>query len=236
MKATAHFFSTLLDMARLRLDDGTRPEAGHQNEAPPCTAVQRWEEMANHQTLRVIGSFLSLQGVHDLGLTCQPLHRLLLLPFSPTAQAATEGSVTTSVGAPVRTDWCVKRLAGPAAATGGRHPKVVSLTLSPEDNVRFAIASFADAFSRGRFQHLQVLEVGEQEHTILSSIFSAIAPHLASGRAPHLRTLALAAPSGFHKGTIDVGSLFQDMHDACTLGHLANVERLVLHVGHLKGR
>jgi len=174
MKATARSFGTLLDIARLRLDDGTRPEAGQQNEAPPCTRVQvvvylprthhvleqnhlGWEEMANHQTLRVIGSFLSLQDVHDLGLTCQPLHRLLLLPF--TAQAATEGSVTSFVGAPVRTDWCVKRLAGPAAATGGLYPIIISLTLSPEDNVKFVNTSFADAISRGRLQHLQVLEV-----------------------------------------------------------------------------
>lgn len=124
-----------LDVACARLENGTRLEAGQilAGEAPPreqegeedgspahlqqgeqgqrqeqqhAAGLQRWEEMATHQTLRIISHFLSLQGIHDIGLTCQPLHRLVLLPFSPgTQQTAIEGFVTSFVGAPLLTDW-----------------------------------------------------------------------------------------------------------------------------------
>jgi len=206
-------------------------------------AVLRWENMGSSQTIQVISSFLSLQGIHDLGLTCQPLHRLLLLSSSSEAGNSADGTITSFVGAPLHTEWCFKHFIGSAPSTPSPRPRVISLTISHKQSSYSLQQHLNLAFLHGRFQRLQVLEMVGPIRMPLSFLFSEIARHLASGNVPHLRTLSLKAPRALNDndqedygGVNNVGSFFHHLHNACTQGHLANLEQLSLSFGHTTGR
>lgn len=199
-----------------------------------AAAVLQWENMGSSQTIRVISSFLSLQGIHDLGLTCHPLHRLLLLS-SPSGDGNAAGTIASFVGAPLHTQRCFKHFVGSATSTAGTHPRIISLTISPKDCSYYLQQHLNEAFLLGRFQRLQVLEMKGPARMPLSFLFSEIARHLASGQVPHLRTLSLEAPQGLNDddlenygGVINMSSFFHHLHNACTQGHLGNLDQLTL--------
>lgn len=219
---------------RERRDLQRRDERVH----PHAAAVLYWEKMDSNQTIRVIFSFLPLQGIHDLGLTCQPLYRLLFLFSSSGSGTAAEGAVTSFVGAPLRTEWCFKHFIGSAPSTTKAHPRVISLTMSSDDSLYYLRCHLNAALLLGRFQRLQVLEMTGTIRMPLSFLFSEIARLLASGNVPHLRTLSLEAPRGLNDddqedygGANNAGSFFHHLHNVCNQGLLANLEQLTLSFG-----
>jgi len=201
-----------------------------------------WENMGSSQTIRVVSFFLSLQGIHDLGLTCHPLHRLLLLP-SPSGDGNAAGTITSFVGAPMHTQWCFKHFVGSATSTAGTRPRVISLTISPKECPYYWRQHLNEAFLHGRFQRLKVLEMAGPARMPLSFLFSEIARLLALGYVPHLRTLTLKAPRGLNDddqeaygGINNVSSFFHHLHNACAQGHLGNLDQLTLAFGNTTGR
>lgn len=212
-------------------------------------AVQYWEKMSTHETLRIILSFFSLQSFHDLGLTCRPLNCLLLnRPRAQGTGTANNDIVTSFIGTHLHSERFLKHFIDPAAATANVRLRILSLSLSSNHSASEFQTHLSLAFTQDLFQQLQVLEVTAKQDlndaVFLSYLFTQIARHLALGRAPHLRTLSLTAPLGIQdedvaNNYVDVsnrGSFFHHLQQACIRGRIASFETLSLRLGGVSGR